>query len=122
MERGNKTKIYYLTSVLNKMFSKHFKQLELCPLDMSHLDEAYFEVFKEMCTLLKADIILDEYYIWLHYRPKPERFRQFHYYINNMWGIIKSTKHDDELSHLTLALTQLLIKEFEFVIDANLIC
>jgi hypothetical protein len=115
MKRGNKKRINYLIILLNRMFRKHLKHLQ-----MFHypIENAYIEVFKEMCKLLNADIIYEKYRDWLRNRPKPERFRQYHYYINMMWKIVKSTKKNDELCNLTITLSHLLIEEYEFVIDA----
>jgi hypothetical protein len=115
MKRDNKRKINYYIIILNRLFKKHLEELQMCRYWMCGLEEVYFEVFKDMCKLLNADIILNEYYILLQNRSKPERFRQFHYYINSMWKIIKSTKDNDELFNLTLTLSELLIEELLFV-------
>lgn len=84
---------------------------------MYGIKEAYYEVVKEMCKLLNADIILKEYHIWLLSRPESEILRQYQYYINSLWRIILKSKDDDALHDLALKVSDLLIEGFIFVFD-----
>lgn len=114
---SNKNNIKYNFIFVNKIFKKYLKHLPMFHYWMCDLEKAYIEVFKEMCKLLDADILFDEYYILLQDQPKPKVFKQLHYYINSLWKIINKTKHNDALYNLTLKLSNLLIEEFVFVFN-----
>jgi hypothetical protein len=115
----NRKRIRYLLSVLNKLWKKHFYHLPMRHFWMCELENAYLNVFQEMCGLLDANIILDEYYHLLPKESLKNAFCQYHYYVNCLWRILNAAKHlpDEALFNLRTKMSDLLIEEFDFLYD-----
>lgn len=108
-------KIDCYLDLINKTWFYNLERLKNYYYRVINIENAYSMVYFEMCHLLKADIIVKEYKPLLEQMPKKDVLRHYHFYINNLWPIIKY--HEiSQLVPLQLAVSDLVIQYYKFMI------
>lgn len=82
---------------------------------LNNIEQAYYRVYNEMCRLLNVNIIVQEYQPLLKQMPLKNVLRHYHFYINNLWQVIRKCKHI-QLMSLEIPMSDLVIQYFKLII------
>jgi hypothetical protein len=110
-----KEQIKSLVAFLNYNWWNHIESLDMFFYNLWDIEKAYLAVYKEMCALLDADVIVREYKDLLQQSSQAMVLRHCHYYVNSCWNILNKTSFDKNLLPLQLKLSTLLLYIYVFL-------